>query len=170
MKSETKEALYSLLDLIDTISSLNFVSINLDKTNKIREEVLDIINNNTTSSSNKLENKKIEFVGILPTILLDKTKFPANKDILTFAEKCLKIEVKDYWRTRKREEVVGRIISEVATQNERELEYFIKAWDLFNKDDSDIKVKKKNKNSTNKDSFIDTWFNFFDNYKDENNE
>ena len=36
MKKETKEALYSLLDLMDMLGSIEFINIDIDKANSIR--------------------------------------------------------------------------------------------------------------------------------------
>ena len=173
MDLDTKQALYFILDLIDNVSSLDFVNIDLEKVNLIRKEVLDIINSNSNKDEN-ISDEKIKLVGILPSILLDKNKFSTNKDVLYFAEKCLKIEVKDYWYTRKREEVLGRIIAEVSKKNEKELKFFMDAWNSFNKntniltqENSYLKTKKKNKETSKKDLFLDTWFKFFDDYKKE---
>ena len=43
MKKETKEALYSLLDLMDMLGSIEFINMDIDKANSIRKEVLDVM-------------------------------------------------------------------------------------------------------------------------------
>ena len=36
MKKETKESLYSFLDLMDLLGNIDFLKIDIDKTNRIR--------------------------------------------------------------------------------------------------------------------------------------
>ena len=43
MKKETKDALYSLLDLMDMLGSIDFIKVDIDRANRIRKEVLDVI-------------------------------------------------------------------------------------------------------------------------------
>ena len=87
MKNETKESLYSMLDIMDAIASVSFMKIDIEKINRIRKDVLDLINEK--NDIDKLDNDAEELLGILPIMLLDNNRFPAAKDILYFAEKCL---------------------------------------------------------------------------------
>lgn len=158
MKSETKEALYSMLDLMDVLSSINFVKIDIDKTNKIRKEVLDIINEKNEDVI--LDKDADELLGVLPMILLDNNRFPAAKDVLEFAEKCLNIEVKQYWYKRSKPEVIGIVLSEVSKQSQEQFISFLRAWNKFNGSN-----QTNNKLNESNNGFIDTWLNFFENYK-----
>ena len=80
MKKETKEALYSLLDLMDMLGSIEFINIDMDKANSIRKEVLDVIGDKKEIAI--LDSSTEELLGILPIILLDESKFPSAKEIL----------------------------------------------------------------------------------------
>ncbi len=159
MKTETKEALYSMLDLMDSLSNIDFVKIDIEKTNKIRKEVLNIINEKNEDVI--LDKDPEELLGVLPIILLDNRRFPAAKDVLEFAEKCLNIEVKQYWYKRSKPEVIGIVLSEVSKQNQEQFIGFLRAWNKFNGSE-----QKNNKFINDSNSgFIDTWLNFFENYK-----
>lgn len=159
MKIETKNALYSLLDLMDTLGSIDFLEIDIDKANRIRKEVLSIINNREELSI--LNSDSEELIGILPKILLDEKNFSSTKEILAFAESCLNIEIKKYWYKRSKSEVVGIIISEVNAKSPEQFNKFLNAWNRFSKMTNNIKNNKEDKKD-----FMETWFDFFENYKD----
>ena len=46
MDSSTKESLYSLLNLIDYLESVSFISLDVNKVNQIRESIFSVINSN----------------------------------------------------------------------------------------------------------------------------
>ena len=46
MDSSTKETLYSLLNLIDYLESVSFISVDVNKVNQIRESIFSVINSN----------------------------------------------------------------------------------------------------------------------------
>lgn len=161
MKKETKEALYSLLDLMDIIGSIDFINMDIDKANVIRKEVLNVIGEKKEVTI--LDSSTEELLGVLPIILLDSNKFPSAKEILKFAEKCLNIEIKNYWLKRSRAEVVGIVINEVYVQSPEQFNKFLKAWNKFNNETNPTKTGI-NKSSDSK-GFIEAWFEFFDSYK-----
>lgn len=76
MKRETKEALYSLLDLMDMLGSIEFINMDIDKANSIRKEVLDVIGEKKEVTI--LDSSTEELLGILPMILLDSNKFKSE--------------------------------------------------------------------------------------------
>ena len=129
MKKETKDALYSLLDLMDMLGSIDFIKVDIDRANRIRKEVLDVIGDKKEVTI--LDSSTDELLGVLPVILLDSKKFPSTKEILKFAEKCLNIKIKNYWQKRSRAEVVGIIINEVYEQSPEQFNNFLKAWNEF---------------------------------------
>lgn len=161
MRQETKEALYSLLDLIDLLGSIDFLQIDIDKANSIRKEVLSVISEKKEITI--LDSNTEELLGVLPVILLDNTKFPSAKEILKFAEKCLNIEIKNYWFKRSRAEVIGIVINEVNEQSPEQFNKFLMAWNKFN-GTSIMEDLNEKKFSDNK-GFMESWFEFFDNYK-----
>ncbi len=159
MKKETKDALYSLLDLMDSLGSIDFLKMDIDKANRIRKEVLSIINDNEELII--LDRNSEELIGILPKILLNEKNFTSAKDILKFAETCLNIEIKPYWYKRSKPEVVGIVINEVNSKSPEQFNKFLNAWNRFSNMSDDIKYTNRDKTD-----FMETWFNFFENYKD----
>ncbi|HHX59427.1 MAG TPA: hypothetical protein GX707_01620 [Epulopiscium sp.] len=162
MRIETKEALYSLLDLMDVIGNIGFIDMDIEKANRIRKDVLEVING---KNDNILDKTADELLGILPSMLLDNNKFTNTKEILFFAEKCLDIEVKNYWHKRSRHEVIGIIIGEVSKQNRKQYNRFLKAWNEFNLNTNSNNKIKDYKLDIN-EGFMERWFRFFDTYKD----
>ena len=77
MKKETKDALYSLLDLMDMLGSIDFIKVDIDRANRIRKEVLDVIGDKKEVTI--LDSSTDELLGVLPVILLDSKKFPSTK-------------------------------------------------------------------------------------------
>lgn len=161
MKKETKEALYSLLDLMDMLGSVDFVKVDIDKANRIRKEVLDVIGGKNEVTI--LDSSTDDLLGVLPVILLDSKKFPSTKEILKFAEKCLNIEIKSYWLKRSRAEVVGIIINEVYEQSPEQFNRFLKAWNKFSDDTKQHNINVKQ--NVDNIGFMEAWFQFFDSYK-----
>lgn len=161
MKKETKEALYSLLDLMDMLGSIEFINIDMDKANSIRKEVLDVIGDKKEIAI--LDSSTEELLGILPKILLDESKFPSAKEILKFAEKCLNIEIKKYWLKRSRAEAAGIVLNEVCMQSQAQFNKFVKAWNKFNSESNSASLNSKK--TSDEKGFMESWFEFFDNYK-----
>lgn len=161
MKKETKDALYSLLDLMDMIGSIDFIDMDINKANSIRKEVLDVIGEKKEVTI--LDSSTDELFGILPMILLDKNKFPSAKEILKFAEKCLNIEIKNYWYRRSRAEAAGIVLNEVYMQSPEQFNNFLKAWNKFNSASTDSGLNDKQ--MTDEKGFMEAWFEFFDSYK-----
>ena len=160
MKKETKEALYSLLDLMDMLGSIEFINMDIDKANSIRKEVLDVIGEKKEVSI--LDSNTEELLGILPMLLLDVNKFPSAKEILKFAEKCLNIEIKNYWLKRSRAEVAGIVLNEFYAQSPHQFNKFLKAWNKFNSESNSSSLD--NKKLSDEKGFMESWFEFFDSY------
>ena len=161
MKKETKEALYSLLDLMDMLGSIEFINMDIDKANSIRKEVLDVIGEKKEVAI--LDSNTEELLGILPMLLLDVNKFPAAEEILKFAEKCLNIEIKNYWLKRSRAEAAGIVLNEVYEQSPQQFNKFLKAWNKFNSESNSSSLD--NKILSDEKGFMESWFEFFDSYK-----
>lgn len=159
MKNETKESLYSMLDIMDAIASIGFMKTDIEKINRIRKDVLDLINDK--NDIDKLDNDAEELLGVLPIMLLDNNRFPVAKDVLYFAERCLGIEVKNYWYKRSKPEVVGIVISELNKQTPEQLNKFLRAWKNFSRNENELDSKYEK----NEQGFMETWFKFFEKYK-----
>ncbi len=155
MKNNTKELIYTILDILDVFQRSNQIfkndAINI---NDAKSELFSLINENNKNSKNNIH----ELIGTIPSILIDKSKFPSNGDIVKFAEKTLHISVPS-WEKKKREEIIGRIVYVIAEKKPSDLNKFIEPWEEFNSlQTNDI---KKTKDKTN---FVETWLEFFENY------
>ena len=125
------------------------------------KEVLDVIGEKKEVTI--LDSSTDELLGILPMILLDKNKFPSAKEILKFAEKCLNIEIKNYWYRRSRAEAAGIVLNEVYMQSPEQFNNFLKAWNKFNSASTSSGLNDKQ--MTDEKGFMEAWFEFFDRYK-----
>ncbi|RLI78776.1 hypothetical protein DRP05_06065 [Archaeoglobales archaeon] len=101
-----------------------------------------------------------ELIGILPTILVDKHKFPKNEDLIKFAEKSLNFKFPR--GNKSRSEIIGIIIVEVSKKDDNSIEVFFKALKEFLKNNS---ITREEKIRTKQKNFVDMWLEFFDRYK-----
>lgn len=187
MMEETKNVIYMSLDLLNSISKTsetksNFMAVDETILKKVKEELFDLMRDKPSpneekrliyKSSNpkkKEGNKKIEVIGLLPSILIDKEKFPKNEDIAKLAEKSLNLEI-PFWGKRSRNEIIGTLIAMIATKKEDELDLFFEAWKEFTQKESEQIKKWENSvisnetNNTKRPDFVDVWLEFFNHYK-----
>jgi len=160
MREETKNVIYITLDILNSLAktsqeTTSFIKIDKKTLELVRKELFELIKTNRTKSINE---KKIELIGILPSILVDKQKFPTNKDLIKFAEKSLNFYFPK--GNKSRSEIVGIIIDEISRKSDKDIELFLKALKEFLKNNNE----KKQSNVTSK-SFVDTWLEFFNHYK-----
>jgi hypothetical protein len=161
MREETKDTIYMLLDLLDSLSKTSqshpqFIHIDQLVFNDVKNEIFNLLNQ-PKDSVNKLD-KKTELIGILPYVLIDKNKFPANEDIVRLANKSLNLEI-SRWEKRSRDELIGIIIAKIALKDENELEKFFAAWKEF------IRANKPKDYKEEKKDFVSIWLDFFNHYK-----
>jgi hypothetical protein len=160
MQNETKESLYMLLDLLDSIDktskSTNLLNIDRDRLNVVKSEIFNLMSESENDKTNK--NIKTDLIGIIPSVLLDEKNFPTIESIAKFAEKSMNIELM-FWDKRKKAEVIGRLITEINKKNEEELILFWNAWRKF------LIRGKDAKQQTFKKDFVDVWLEFFENFK-----
>ena len=88
-------------------------------------------------------NKRF-LIGTLPRLLLDRDLFPSNEDITDFAEVALRLEM-TRTEKRSRHEIIGKIVCETDTLDERQLTDLVRALELIvgNKDRLAIMIEKK---------------------------
>ncbi|NIA11888.1 MAG: hypothetical protein GWP10_19720 [Nitrospiraceae bacterium] len=158
MRKETKDVVYIVLDMLDSIAKTSkddyhFIQINENMLKETKNELFGLL---TQTQKEEMSDKKTELIGILPSILIDKNKFSNNEDIVKLAENSLNLVIPS-WRKKSRNEIIGILMAKIATKEERELELFFSAWREFIKDKSRKKEEKKN--------FVDVWLEFFDHYR-----
>jgi hypothetical protein len=186
MLEETKNVIYMSLDLLNSLSKTsdtksNFINIDENTLRKVREELFDMLKDQSSKPeelrlthkvyniAGKNVNKKLEIIGLLPYILIDKGKFPENKDIAKLAQESLNLEI-PFWKKRSRNEIIGNLIAMIATKEDKDLDLFFKAWKEFTQKDT-IQIEnwksstaEENKNPEKRD-FVDIWLEFFNHYK-----
>lgn len=191
MMEETKNLIYMTLDLLNSISKTsgvksNFINIDEDTLKKVRSELFELMKEDRTNlngkkvllhkvirerdSVRKNTSKKTEVIGLLPSILIDKEKFPKNEDIAKLAEQSLNLEI-PFWGKRSRNEIIGNLIAMIAKKEDKELDLFYEAWKEFTNDESihiekweNVPVNEEDKNVKRQD-FVDIWLEFFNHYK-----
>jgi hypothetical protein len=160
MQNETKESLYMLLDLLDSIDktskSTKLLNIDKERLNVVKNEIFNLMSESENCGMNK--TIKNDLIGILPSVLLDEKNFPTIEAIARFAERSMNIELR-FWNKRKKAEVIGRLITEINKKDEEDLVLFWKAWRDF------LIRGKDTKQTTSKRDFVDVWLEFFENFK-----
>lgn len=160
MEESTKNLLYTALDIIELLTKNNLSKIGFDEYVIARNELVSLVHKASSDLSNlrKNNNENIltELIGILPSLLIDKQKFPSNKDLVRFSEHSFNIIVPS-WEKKKREEIIGRVVYMIANKSPLELKKFTEGWKEFNKDERKSVVKEKN-------NYVDSWLSFFENY------
>jgi hemerythrin len=164
MRKETKDLIYMALDLLESISKTakdndKFVQVNRNVLDEVRDELFILIKQSSKDKSTYVD-KKTELIGILPSILIDEKKFPLNEDLVKLAEYSLNMNILR-WNKKSRNEIIGIIISEIATKKEQDLETFINAWKEFIRKPEPDQVNI----ITNKKDFVDVWIEFFNHYR-----
>jgi hypothetical protein len=175
MRNETKNVIYMALDLLNSINKTshesNFLKIDDVTYREVKSELFDLLNENrpnqdklsdTVKQKRKAEkdSEKIsEIIGLLPYILIDKKKFKTNSDIAKLAKDSLNMEIPS-WKNRSRNEMVGVLISMIASKPTEELDLFFEAWKEFTQDDIN-----NEKRSTDSRDYVDVWLEFFNKYK-----
>lgn len=164
MKQETKNALYILLDLLDSLEKTSnangLLAIDNIKIKNVKAEIFNYINENMDKSYGTKRDTKSELIGILPAVLIDEKRFPNNKALAKFSEKSLNFKI-PFWEKRSKTEIVGRIIDNINRRNDNELIELTNIWKKFIEDDEfnhNIEVEGKK-------DFVDVWLDFFNSYR-----
>ena len=159
MKNSTKDVLYTILDLLDSLSRSSqsaLFMINKEELKTVKSEIFELINPRNDSINSKTHNKK-SLIGTLPFVMMDKTKFPSNESIIRLARKSLDFGLPN-WEKKSREEIIGRIITDIASKSESQIKIFYNAWNKF------ISSEEEQEKGEKQD-FVRTWLEFFNKYK-----
>lgn len=160
---ETKNIIYIILDMLDSLARTSkeipdFLRVNDDILNTVKNELFELLKNSRTKEDH--QTKMTELIGILPSILVDRQKFPKNEDLIRFAEKSL--DFKFPKGNKSRSEIIGIIIVEVSKKDEKNIVTFLNALKEFLKDSTKT---LKAKTPLKQKNFVDRWLEFFDHYK-----
>ena len=165
MKQETKTILYMILDILDSIErtaeTSNLFSVNKHLLDDARKEIVALI----TKEKNTTVDKKVELIGLLPSALIDRKKFPRNEDLVKLAKNSLGIEINN-WEKRSREDIIGRIIIAIENMPPEKIELFVQAWkDFIYNENKKLETKSiSHESNKNKKTFVDIWLEYFENY------
>ena len=169
MDSSTKESLYSLLNLIDYLESVSFISLDVNKVNQIRESIFSVINSNNNvkkiSSGNEYQ---YDFTKLIVDFFTSKKLFKTKEEIVNYLENNFKIKNAKKWEKKTVNDIIGNVVVFISSQDE---EYFNHIVNEMNDKIKNLDISSKNKksNSLNKNTFVSTWFNYFEKYREEKN-
>ena len=167
MDSSTKESLYSLLNLIDYLESVSFISLDVNKVNQIRESIFSVINSNNNvkkiSSGNEYQ---YDFTKLIVDFFTSKKLFKTKEEIVNYLENNFKIKNAKKWEKKTVNDIIGNVVVFISSQDE---EYFNHIVNEMNDKIKNLDISSKNKksNSLNKNTFVSTWFNYFEKFREE---
>lgn len=173
MMDETKEIIYTVLDFLDSMSKTsksdqNLIHVNNETLSDVQNELFALLKYSKDDRHGIIVDKKTELIGILPSVLADKDKFPNNKDIAKLAEKSLNYSI-PFWGKRSRNEIIGSIVAKIVEEDEYELETFLEPWREFIKEEISDKFEVQDKHNEfgikGNEDFVNVWLEFFDHYK-----
>lgn len=140
--------------LMDNYSSVDLkkasalISESVSDTNELRKVVGDYESPNP--------NKHF-LTGVLPSLFMDSILFPSNDDIAMFASSVLNLDIPRYYKKSKYE-IIGHIVCEANSLNDKGLDNLVNALSLLLKDDNRKKIlnQRRNTNDFNWNNIIQT--------------
>jgi hypothetical protein len=169
MDSSTKESLYSLLNLIDYLESVSFISLDVNKVNQIRESIFSVTNSNNNvkkiSSGNEYQ---YDFTKLIVDFFTSKKLFKTKEEIVNYLENNFKIKNAKKWEKKTVNDIIGNVVVFVSSQDD---DYFVHIVNEMNEKIKNLDISSKNKKSknSNKNTFVNTWFNYFEKFREEKN-
>jgi len=162
MRKETKEIIYIVLDFLESFARTskedgNLIYVNKSVLEDVKNELFNLLNQTEKSKLYGAEDKKTELIGTLPSVLIDKNKFPTNESIVKLAERSLGLKISN-WKKKSRNEIIGILIAKIAEKDIFELDVFVKAWKEFT-EQKEIKKERAH------EDFVDLWLKFFEHYR-----
>lgn len=175
MNPEVKDTLYSLLDFLDSLTAVEFLNPSKDDINSIRNVIISsmVQDDNSSVDLNKIENQKdTNLIKIIYEILNDNKIINNKSNLILFAEQILDKKNAKSLKNKNIDDIINKII--VYTYiNDKQKETFEKINFLLKnstysklKNTAKTSNKKKTSQKNNTNSYINTWFNYFDNYKE----
>ena len=169
MDSSTKETLYSLLNLIDYLESVSFISVDVNKVNQIRESIFSVINSNDNEKSISSEKEyKYDFTKLIVDFFTSKKLFKTKEEIVNYLENNFKIKNAKKWEKKTVNDIIGNIVVFISSQDEEYFNYIVNEMNDKIKN-LDISSKNKKSKNSNKNTFVNTWFNYFEKFREEKN-
>ena len=170
MDSSTKESLYSLLNLIDYLESVSFISLDVNKVNQIRESIFSVINSNNNvkkiSSGNEYQ---YDFTKLIVDFFTSKKLFKTKEEIVNYLENNFKIKNAKKWEKKTVNDIIGNVVVFISSQDEEYFNYIVNEMNDKIKN-LDISSKNKKSKNSNKNTFVNTWFNYFEKFREDTND
>ena len=167
MDSSTKESLDSLLNLIDYLESVSFISLDVNKVNQIRESIFSVINSNDNEKSINLEKEyNYDFTKLIVDFFTSKKLFKNKEEIVNYLENNFKIKNAKKWEKKTVNDIIGNIVVFISSQDEEYFNYIVNEMNDKIKN-LDISSKNKKSKNSNKNTFVNTWFNYFEKFREE---
>jgi len=147
--NEFRDVLFILRDRIHRLTILlremDISLKDIEKEIRYSKMLLDEIREKIPVMKNEKERDKFSLIGKLPMVLLSKEYFPDNKALIDFARESLELPV-SIRRKRSRREIIGVIITEVASLDSKKISEFRKILD-----------EVLSKRPTTRESFFKEW-------------
>lgn len=163
--NQTKDSLYSLLDLLDSLSNMNFLTPNIDKINSLRTIILSTISEKKELNKNSfnISNSILE----LQKFLSNKKNFKYKSDLVGFAEKFLDSKsIELVSKKSAMDDMINKILICILEMDENtQIEILLKTNFFISSQKPNDKNNKKISKKGDHSNFMNTWFNFFENYE-----
>ena len=167
LTEEMKNTIYSTLNLIDFLETVDFLTVDFDKVNQLRQVLFDSMNERKEQPETiKTQvNSRYELISILPDFFASKKLFKTNKEIVDFAMQKMGIATAEKWENKTVRDITGNIIIEIIKGDD---ELYQKSISIINQYISENQnFNKKNTAKTESSNFMNMWFNFFEKHSQE---
>ena len=143
MDSSTKETLYSLLNLIDYLESVSFISVDVNKVNQIRESIFSVINSNDNEKSISSEKEyKYDFTKLIVDFFTSKKLFKTKEEIVNYLENNFKIKNAKKWEKKTVNDIIGNVVVFISSQDDGYFNYIVNE---MNEKIRNLDISSKNK-------------------------
>ena len=162
-----KNTIYSILNLIDFLETVDFITVDFDKVNQLRQVLFDSMNErkDQPETIKTQVNSRYELISILPDFFASKKLFKTNKEIVDFAMQKMGIATAEKWENKTVRDITGNIIIEIIKGDD---ELYQKSISIINQYISENQnFNKKNTAKTESSNFMNMWFNFFEKHSQE---
>lgn len=194
MDNDTSKSLYSLLNLIDFLDTVNFVVLDKEKTDNLRQSIFYLIDNTNCAeaeSGKKVKIKpqeevidksnvsedKIELIRLIPSLFKSKKQFKTKKDILNFVKNDLSMKTNTAWQKKTIDDISGNVIIAILRADQNLYHEMVSTLNkrINTPQDTSKETKtsgKKNgsktssKSNSKSSTFSNKWLNFYKNYRD----
>jgi len=168
MDSSTKESLYAVLNLIDYLESVSFISLDLDKVNQIRESIFSVINSGSYAKKNDLKHDyETDFTKLIVGFFTNKKIFKTKVEIVDYLQNSFKIKEAKKWEKKTVNDIIGNVVVFMSSQDDIYINHIVNEMNEKIKN-LDIPKKNKKSKSSNNNTFVNTWFNYFEKFREKN--